>query len=194
MPSIPQPLVPDDDGAADPALAAALAGHAAGTTGPAEVAAALAGARLLVPVVAVLTAAETGAHGLRQEKESEMALPLLVGADGRTAVPAFTGSGPLRRWRADARPIQALAPQVCRAALGEGAAAVVVDVAGPAPFPIEGGLLHALAAAGRPAGGPDELRGLLAELSRHADVTVARVPDAPGPPRPRGLRALFRRR
>ncbi|MFB4281666.1 MULTISPECIES: SseB family protein [unclassified Nonomuraea] len=167
MPSIPQPLDPHDDGSAAPAVAAALASYEAGTAGPAEVLNALSGARLLVPVVALLTETEVGAHGLRQEKESEMALPKLVGQDGRQAVLAFTGTQSLARWRPDARPIQATALQVCRAAVQERAAAVVVDVAGPVQFVIEGEVLEALAAV--ESGTVNELTG----------VTVARVEPAP---------------
>ncbi|HEX4817883.1 MAG TPA: SseB family protein, partial [Nonomuraea sp.] len=157
VPSIPQPLDPHDDGGAAPEVAAALAAYQAGAADAARVLNSLTGARLLVPVVALLTESEAGAHGLRQEKESEMALPKLVGADGRQAVPAFTGTEALARWRPDARPIQATLLQVCRAAVQERAAAVVVDVAGPAPFVIEGRVLEALAAvesgtAGRLAG------------------------------------------
>src|SRR4051812_34017311 len=129
--NIPQPLIPDDDGAADPALAAVLTAFSSGTAAAADVLSALAGARLLVPVVALLTELAEGGEG--SEKESEMALPKLVGRDGREAVLAFTGSDALRRWRADARPIQATGPQVCQAATQERAAAVVVDVAGPVP-------------------------------------------------------------
>ncbi|GGK67725.1 hypothetical protein Sme01_09200 [Sphaerisporangium melleum] len=189
MPSIPQPLVPGDDGGADPSVAAALAGFAALRADASVVAAALSTARLLVPVVALLTQAEVGEHGLRQEKESEMALPVLVGADGRRAVPAFTGMESLKLWRADARPIQTLTPQVCRAALGEDAAAVVVDVAGPVPFAIEGALLHALASIGKITGDDATLEPVLAALSEHAEVTVARVPA-----RKPGLLTRLRRR
>ncbi|RCG29355.1 SseB family protein [Sphaerisporangium album] len=185
MPSIPQPLVPGDDGGADPSVAAALAAFASGTGGAAEVASALSTARLLVPVVALLTESELGENGLRREKESEMALPVLVGADGRKAVPAFTGAESLRLWRADARPIQALTPQVCRAALGEDAAAVMIDVAGPVPFAIEGGVLRALASIGETSADRDGVQALLRGLAPHADVTVARVAPA--------KRGLFRR-
>lgn len=146
MPSIPQPLLPDDDGSAAPAVATALQAFHAGTAGPVDVLNALTGARLLVPVVALLTESEVGEHGLRQEKESEMALPKLVGKDGREAVLAFTGTESLARWRPDARPIQASALQVCQAAVGERAAAVVIDVAGPHSFVIEGAALAAMAA------------------------------------------------
>ncbi|RJL31282.1 SseB family protein [Bailinhaonella thermotolerans] len=147
MPSIPQPLVPEDDGRADSGVAAALTSFSAGTASASDVLAALSRTRLLVPVVALLTSSEVGEHGLRQEKESEMALPKLVGNDGREAVPAFTSAEALARWRADARPIQVTTEQVCEAALGEKAAAVVLDVAGPIPFVIEGAPLAALGAA-----------------------------------------------
>ena len=166
MPSIPQPLDPHDDGGAAPAVAAALASYQAGTADAADVLNALSGARLLVPVVALLTESQVGEHGLRQEKESEMALPKLVGQDGRQAVLAFTSTEALVRWRPDARPIQATALQVCHAAVQEQAAAVVVDVAGPVQFVIEGEVLAALAAV--ESGTVDRLAG----------VTVARVEPA----------------
>ncbi|MFG1615352.1 SseB family protein [Nonomuraea wenchangensis] len=169
MPSIPRPLDPADDGGAPPAVAAALAAHRDGTGDVAAVLNALAGARLLVPVVALLTRSEVGEHGLRQEKESEMALPKLVGQDGRHAVPAFTGTDALTRWRPDARPIQSTTLQVCRAAAQEGAAAVVIDVAGPVPFVIEGAVLEALAAVES---------GTAAQLDRATVATVARVEPA----------------
>lgn len=166
MPSIPQPLVPDDDGGADANVAAALSAYAAGTADATAVMSALSGARLLVPVVALLTESEIGEHGVKQEKESEMALPKLVGKDGREAVLAFTGTDALTRWRPDARPIQATTPQVCQAAVGEKTAAVVVDVAGPVPFVIEGPLLEVMAAV--ESGTLDQVKG----------ATVARLAPA----------------
>ncbi len=124
-----------------------LAGFQTGETTVADVLTALGPARLLVPVVALLTEAEVGPDGLKREKESEMALPKLVGQDGRMAVLAFTerrgagaGGGPTRGRSRRPR------PQVCKAALHEQAAAVVIDVAGPAPFAVEGSMLHAMAA------------------------------------------------
>jgi hypothetical protein len=130
-----------DTGEADPAVTAALDAYANGTASEHATLTAIAGSRLLVPVVAVLTeATEAGA-----EKESEMALPTLIGNDGRAAVIAFTGTETLRRWRADARPVPVAAPRVCEAALSEDAAAVVIDVAGPVPLVVEGARLRALA-------------------------------------------------
>lgn len=167
MPSIPQPLVPSDDGSTSTEVADALSAFAAGTADATVVLSALNGSRLLVPVVALLTESEVGAHGLKQEKESEMALPKLVGQDGREAVLAFTGAGALMRWRADARPIQSTLLSVCQAAVHEGAAAVVVDVAGPVPFVIEGQVLEVMAAVES------------GTLSQVDGVTVARIAEAP---------------
>jgi hypothetical protein len=175
VPRIPQPLLPDDDGGADVAVASALAALSAGTADASRVISVLGAARLLVPVVAVLVEAEVGEDGGTREKRSDMALPKLIGADGRVAVPAFTSLDSLKRWRADARPIQAATPQVCQAALHEDAAAVVIDVAGPVPFPVEGALLHALAALGAP---PAEAAERLARGV--PGVTVARLGPRPG--------------
>jgi len=133
---VPTPRFADDDGSADPALAALLARFAAGDATREEAHAALAGARLLVPVVAVLDEAETGDDGLRREKDSHMATVSMVGAGGRRALLAFTGVEAMRAWDPAARPIAALAPEVCAAALDQGEDAVLVDVAGPVRFAV----------------------------------------------------------
>jgi SseB protein N-terminal domain len=153
---------PTDRGDADPQVAAALGAFAAGRGSEHAALAALARARLLVPVVAVLaeaapaggTAAGPGgaagpARGLRREKTSEMALPTLLGSDGRRAVLAFTCLPSLTGWRPDARPVPVTAPQVWQAGTHE-ASAVVIDIAGPVPFAVDGARLAALAE-GRPA-------------------------------------------
>jgi hypothetical protein len=74
-----------------------------------------------------------------------MALPTLIGNDGRKAVIAFTGTDTIRRWRADARPVPVPAPSLWPAVAAEQAHAVVIDVAGPVPIVIEGARLRALA-------------------------------------------------
>jgi len=135
----------DDDGAADPRVTEALAAYHAGQGSEQAALTALAAARLLVPVVAIL-ADGSAAEG---DKNSEMVLPTLIGRDGRPAVLAFTGLDTLARWRPDARPVPAEADRVWRAAVTNGCA-VVIDVAGPAPLAVEGTRLAALAA-GRPA-------------------------------------------
>jgi hypothetical protein len=130
-----------DTGAADPAVTAVLAAYAAGRATEHAVLTAVATSRLLVPVVAVI--AEANADGT--EKETEMALPTLIGDDGRKAVIAFTGADTIKRWRADARPVPVPAPSLWPAVAAEQADAVVIDVAGPVPLVIEGARLQALA-------------------------------------------------
>jgi hypothetical protein len=149
----------DDRGAADPRVAAALAAYQAGQGSERAALAALAGARLLVPVVATLAGGAGPAGG---DKDSEMALPTLIGNDGRPALLAFTGLDALARWRRDARPVPAEADRVWRAAVTEGCA-VVIDVAGPVPLAVEGARLAALAE-GRPVPPPHEDPDIRAEV------------------------------
>ena len=125
---------PDDTGDADPALAAALAAYAADPAREPEVLAALAEARLLVPVVATLGEAETGPDGLVRDKSADMATVLLRGADGRLALLAFTGLETMRRWDPEARPVPVPARTAALAAIQDGAAALLVDVAGPVTY------------------------------------------------------------
>jgi SseB protein N-terminal domain len=140
-----------DTGGADPAVAAALAGYAAGTATELAVLTAVAASRLLVPVVAVLSGARDegaghqGAEHQGAEKETEMALPTLIGNDGRTAVIAFTSTETASRWRRDARPVPVAAARLWPAVAAEHADAVVIDVAGPVPLVVEGARLAALA-------------------------------------------------
>jgi hypothetical protein len=121
-----------DDGSADPALAGALRQGEQGA-----ILAALTRARLLVPVVAVLGEVEYGDDGLAHDKTSDMAVALLQGQDGRNALLAFSGTESLARWNPEARPMPAEARLVATAAIQEGAAAIVLDVAGPAPAVVE---------------------------------------------------------
>jgi SseB protein N-terminal domain len=185
-----EPQFPGDVGAADPVVAAALTAYAAGQCSEYSALTALARSRLLVPVVAVLTEAqdvpragpanagdETQAGeqtegageadpgqpaGLRQEKSTEMALPTLIGRDGRAAIIAFTSLDALTRWRSDARPVPVPAASVWLAGLQD-ASAVVIDVAGPVRVAVDGARLAALAA-GRPVPMPHQDADVLAAL------------------------------
>jgi hypothetical protein len=170
------PSFRDDDGAADPAVTTALEEFTAGRGSERAALMALAGSRLLVPVVAVRAnepaagAAEPGqpVPGLPEpgeggpgasegqaagrtpdqagggEKASEMAMPTLIGLDGRRAIHAFTCLESMRRWQPAARPVPAAAPPVWQAAV-EDSCAVVIDVAGPARLAVEGSRLAAVA-------------------------------------------------
>jgi hypothetical protein len=131
----------NDDGSADPALVAALV---AGDDGAMLLA--LTKARLLVPVVAMLGEVEYGEDGLAHDKTSDMAVALLQGQDGRNALLAFTGTESLARWSPEARPMPAQTALIATAAIQEGAAAIVLDVAGPAPGVIETDDVRRLAA------------------------------------------------
>src|SRR6202162_5786970 len=166
-----------DRGAADPRVAAALAAYQAGQGSEQAALAALAAARLLVPVIAVLgSGPATPQHG---DKDSEMVLPTLIGRDGRPAVLAFSGLDALARWRPDARPVPAEADPVWRAAVGDGCA-VVIDVAGPVPLAVEGARLAALAA-GQPVPPPHEDPDVQAQVEAaltEATLTVAAAAGA----------------
>jgi len=163
-----------DRGAADPRVAAALAAYLAGQGSEQAALSALASVRLLVPVLATLAGGAGTADASQGDKNSEMALPTLIGRDGRPALPAFTGLDALTRWRPDARPVPAEADRVWRAAVAEGCA-VVIDVAGPVPLAVEGARLAALAA-GRPVPPPHEDPDIRAEV----EAAVAGEPGITG--------------
>ncbi|MGX5208616.1 SseB family protein [Streptomyces violaceus] len=194
--NIPDPGFSDDDGSADPRLSAALAAWSEdrGAIGP--VLDALKGARLLVPVVAVLGEVEEDERGLRREKTSDMAVPTLK-AGSRTALPAFTSTDSLARWDPAARPVAVPLHQALQAAAHEKADTVVLDLAGPVPFELTGSALLALAE-GRSTTDPladpavitavrDAVAAEPAVLRAHlgpgrADGTLALVLDASAPP------------
>jgi hypothetical protein len=186
------PSFRDDDGSASSSVATAMARFAAASGTEHAVLSALAGSRLLVPVVAVLSDHDSTGHdrteqaaavatpaGTAQlkavgqgEKASEMAMPMLIGLDGRRAIPAFTGLESLKRWRPDARPVPVRAAAVWQTACADDAA-VVVDVAGPVPLAVEGARLAALAAGNEPPlpfVDPDVREIVAAVLSGQLDV------------------------
>jgi hypothetical protein len=180
--NIPDPGFSGDDGSADPALARALADWRADPAAEPALLAALARARLLVPVIALLGEAETGPDGLRRDKSSDMAVPTLTAPGGRRALPVFTSTGTLARWQADARPVAVPLAQALRAAAQEGADTLVVDLAGPVTYPLQGRALRALAegrtAPGRASDDPDVRRAVRAVLAAEPGVAGAHL--APG--------------
>ena len=110
---------------------------------------ALQDARLLVPVVAVLGEVEVDEHGLAHDKTSDMAAVLLPAADGRPGLLAFTGTESLARVGPRGPPGAGAHPAGRQSAVQDGAAALVVDLAGPTTFVVEGDDLRG----SRPAGG-----------------------------------------
>lgn len=144
--TLPDPGFPGDDGAADATLALRLRGYAEGRTSYVEALAVLQGCRVLVPVVAVLGEVSHDEQGLAHDKTSDMATVLTTGPDGRRGLLAFTGTAALVAWDAEARPVPVGFADAARAALQDGATAVVVDIAGPVRFVVEEAALRALAA------------------------------------------------
>ncbi|MCX4668528.1 SseB family protein [Streptomyces sp. NBC_01381] len=141
--NIPDPGFSDDNGSADPRLTSALAAWADDRTAHGPVLEALAGARLLVPVVAVLGEVEEDENGLRREKTSDMAVPTLKAGD-RKALPAFTSTASLALWDPEARPVAVPLHQALAAAAHEQADTIVLDLAGPVPYEINRSALIAL--------------------------------------------------
>src|SRR3954471_13712869 len=147
MRSIPDPGFAGDTGQVDPELAAALTAYDAAPDDPDATRAVLARltqTRLLVPVVAILGEVEHDEQGLAHDKTSDMAAVLMTGRDGRKALLAFTGTGALQAWDPSARPVPVTARHAALSALQDEASALLVDVAGPVMFVVEGADLHTL--------------------------------------------------
>jgi hypothetical protein len=146
MRSLPDPGFAGDDGSVAPEVEAALAAYdAAPDVRHADTLAVLQHARLLVPVVAVLGESEVDEQGLKRDKTSDMAAVLMRGRDGRTALLSFSGAATMARWDPQARPVPVTSRDAARAARQDGAEALLVDVAGPVLFVVEGEDLEALA-------------------------------------------------
>jgi hypothetical protein len=133
-----QPEFPGDDGSAAADVSAALAAYDLDPeAGHRAALAALQDSRVLVPVVATLGEVEYDAQGRAHDKTSDMAAVLITGLDGRTALLSFTSTASMQAWNPEARPVAVSARQAARAALQDGADALLVDVAGPVLFPVE---------------------------------------------------------
>ena len=128
------PAFPDDNGLADPSLASVLGDDVA-------VLAAIGEARIFVPIIALL--GEVPSDG---DKNAEMAAVLMTGADGRTALLAFTSIATMTAWDPHARPVPVLGRDAARATQAEGAAALLLDLGSPSFSVIETADVEHLAA------------------------------------------------
>lgn len=135
------PQFPGDDGAADPLVRHLLASVATGEVPMLSAARALRDWRILATVVAVLDAVDDSGG----DKDSHMAVVSVLNDAGEKAMLAFSGTDSLALWNAGARPVPALARDLARAALDDGASALVLDIAGPHRVVLDGAALHALA-------------------------------------------------
>jgi hypothetical protein len=129
--SLPEPGFAGDDGSADPALIEALAAAAADPAQLPALLAALHRSRVLAPVVALLGEHETTEAGLVRDKTADIAVPVILDADGRRALPVFSDLAALARWDTAARPVPVAGPRAAQVALAESAEALVLDLAGP---------------------------------------------------------------
>ncbi|WP_263090361.1 SseB family protein [Curtobacterium sp. RIT-PI-V] len=116
----------DDDGLADPALTAAIAGVAAGGS-QAAVVEALRSARLLIPLIAEAGDLGETAAGKVVDKTQELSIVTVAGPDGRSVMPAFTSVDAMHTWDADARPVPVESRRVAMAAASEETQLVVLD-------------------------------------------------------------------
>lgn len=162
--SVPRPIPSapfgDDDGSADPRVRAALEEFDRAEGGPANVLAALATSRLLIPIVAVPgddgpnddVPGADGSGGRADHSHADMATVLTTGRDGRSGLLAFTSVETLQRWNTEARPSPVPTRTAAEAALAEGADALVIDLAGPVMFSVDARDLRSLASGWRPLG------------------------------------------
>ena len=135
----------DDDGAADAGYLAALAALASGDGDEAAVVAALATARVFVPILATLAGEGEGAHGLQADKQADMALVTLKAPDGRTAMPVFSSAASLQAWHPEARPVAVYAARAALSAVAENAELLVLDPGSAVTFVVRRPAVWALA-------------------------------------------------
>jgi hypothetical protein len=147
--TIPDPGFADDSGAGDPALRRVLDEHHVAAASSGAVLAVLQDARLLVPVVAVLGEVELDERGLAHDKSADMAAVLVRATDGSTGLLAFTSLETMARWDPQARPVPVPAVTAATAAIQDGAEALLVDLAGPVTYVVDGADLTRLAAGWR---------------------------------------------
>lgn len=212
-----------DDGGADPALAAVLIEWRAERVAPGQAAkpaagsdgdpvsdleavsdleerlvAAVAAARLLVPVVAVPGEVDE-TTGLARDVSSDMASVTLTAPDGTRALPVFSSHESLVSWNPEARPVPVTAQRAALAAVQEGCQELVLDLParsqppadqegdtpGPgaaAPYPLRGSMVWALAM-GRPWTPPhrdEQVRAALAAAVRE-ESAISAIGAGPGP-------------
>lgn len=110
------PAFPDDDGTTDAMLAAALGDDVA-------VLEVLGDVRVFVPIIPLL--GEIAAEG---DKNADMAAVLMTGADGRTALLAFSSVQTMAAWDPQARPVPVIGRDAARATLAEDAGALLLDL------------------------------------------------------------------
>ncbi|MFN8195142.1 MAG: SseB family protein [Nocardioidaceae bacterium] len=149
-----------DTGEVPHAVASALASYAADEGSFADALAAVLDSRLLLALVEVpaSTFAEPEGHDHHGHDDHQDAAPdhhhgdtamaavSIQRPDGLRGLLAFTGTEPLRRYDATARPLPVTGREAAETALRDGAAALLVDLAGPVRLVVDGEDLAGMAA------------------------------------------------
>lgn len=171
----------DDDGTAPRPVVSAMAAFRSGDAGEADVVDALRGARVLIPVVAVLGEAAANERGQTTDKSADLSIVTVAGPDGRTVLPVFTSTAAMRQWNAAARPVPAEFRTAAIAAVDEGTDLIVVDPGADTEFGVRRPAVWAVARdePWRPAVHDENVARALAEAI--ADEALVRgIEIAPG--------------
>lgn len=129
-----------DRGTADPLVRERVA-DASDQLSYARAIVALCTARLMMPIVAT---GDDG-PGAEVDRHAEMAAVSVTNSTGERALLAFTGIDAQHAWDATARPVLCTLDDLAATVAEAGAVALVLDIAGPVPFTIDGELLTHLA-------------------------------------------------
>ncbi|NYG08225.1 hypothetical protein BJ986_002712 [Phycicoccus badiiscoriae] len=168
-----------DTGEADAALLTALAEPG----DEVSLMAAVAAARLLVPIVAEPVSVDASGEHL-VEKQTDMAAVTLVAPDGTRALPVFSSLASIAAWDAAARPVPVTAARAAQAAVSERCEVMVVDLAGPRTVALRPSMVWALAQQREwlPAHEDETVRRAVAAAVREQEAVLDHElgPGAPG--------------
>jgi hypothetical protein len=129
----------NDTGEADPDLSAALTGN----RDEVSLLAAVASARLIVPVVAAPSAGDPGEP--KEPRSADLAMVTLTSPDGQRALPVFSSVTALRAWDPDARPSPVTSAGAAQAAVSERCDVLLLDVGSEHPQVLRPSMVWALA-------------------------------------------------
>jgi hypothetical protein len=129
-----------DDGSADPAFAALLGDFSAGRAPLRDVVAALAGVRILVPVLD-----GAAVRVLGDDHDHTTGVVAVAAPDGRRAMPIFSSLDAMRAWRPEARPLPNETIRAALVAVNQGWGLLVLDPAGPVAVTVPRPAMWALA-------------------------------------------------
>lgn len=175
-----------DSGEADAGLLASIRRFRIGEVGLPEVVAAMAAARLLVPLVAERGDEGVGVRGQTVDKTQELALVTIAAPDGRTALPVFSSVTAMAAWNPAARPIPVDGSRVGLAAGADGTDYIVLDPTSDSEVVIRRTALRSLATGERwtPSFADEEVLAAFLQASGSERAVLA-IQLAPGDPQAR---------